>query len=445
MYDTVAQYGQVVGDAPVDDWHPPAMVRLWQLLHPLGTGTAPMFVLQVALYAFGFTLIVAALVRAGRWRDAIVAGVLALSPLLLGWQMVILKDTQMLAALLAVVGIVAHYRLAGRGVPAIAAAAVALLIAYATLVRANGLFATVPLTVLFLPSSRRPLFSIAMALTAGGAILVAQPLINHKLLRAEPSDVAKSQPLYDLAGIAVRAPMSAPSPFTPGERAEIAARHCLKPFFWDSLADPTACDDATERLLEEPASRLYLQLASAAAAHPIAYAEQRLAHWNSTERWLVPPGLPEVGPPDEAEPNDLGLTSPGSDAASSWQEAAAAEGGTPFGWPIVWTTVAALLLPLAWRRREEPAVGLALALIASALTLEASFLVISIASDLRYHLWSMTASALALILLSNVRRRQRGWLGGGALLAAVVAGGLITRNVLPPAPDSYEGMVSATG
>ncbi len=46
-------------EAPVDDWHPPVMVRLWQLLHPLGRGAAPMFVLQVALYAAGFALFVA--------------------------------------------------------------------------------------------------------------------------------------------------------------------------------------------------------------------------------------------------------------------------------------------------------------------------------------------------------------------------------------------------
>ena len=30
MYDTVAQYRQVIGDMLVDDWHPPAMVRLWR-------------------------------------------------------------------------------------------------------------------------------------------------------------------------------------------------------------------------------------------------------------------------------------------------------------------------------------------------------------------------------------------------------------------------------
>ena len=57
MYDTVAQYKQVLG-GPVDDWHPPIMVRLWQLPHGIPPGAAPMFVLQVALYAAGFALLV---------------------------------------------------------------------------------------------------------------------------------------------------------------------------------------------------------------------------------------------------------------------------------------------------------------------------------------------------------------------------------------------------
>ena len=90
------------------------MARLWQLLHPLADGAAPMFALQVMLYAIGFGLFVAKLVS-GRvaGRAAIAATVLALSPLLLGWQMAVLKDTQMLGALLAAICIVAHYRLPG--------------------------------------------------------------------------------------------------------------------------------------------------------------------------------------------------------------------------------------------------------------------------------------------------------------------------------------------
>jgi hypothetical protein len=218
----------------------------------------------------------------------------------------------------------------------------------------------------------------------------------------------------------------------------------VKPFFWDSLTDPAGCEDVTERVLEQPAGRLYEEFARAAVAHPLAYVGHRLAHWNSTERWLVPPNLPEATPPEEAEPNDLGLAGPRSAAAPRWQEVAGLEACSPLGWPIVWTVVAMLLVPAAWRRRVEPAGNLALALLASVLMLEASFLIISIASDLRYHLWSMTASALALILLSDRLNFHNRWaIVSAGVLIVVASAGVLTRSVSQPAPSGYEEMVRA--
>jgi hypothetical protein len=443
MYDTVAQYGQVLGDNDFNDWHPPIMVGLWHLLHPLAAGAAPMFVLQVVLYAAGFVLIVAALVRSGRWRAAIAAAVVALSPLLLGWPMVVLKDGQMLGAMLAAFGIVAYYRLAAERVPIPAAAVAALLIAYATLVRANAVFATVPLSVLLLPIRKRPVFAAVVAAVAALLVIAATPVINHRLLGAAPSGVEKSLPLFDIAAIAVATPGS-PSPFTRAERAVIIRRHCVKSFFWDPLGDPTACGPTTERLDEKSDEDLYLDLARAVAVHPIAYAEHRLRHWNSTERWLVPPNLPEAAPPDESEDNDFGLRNPASPLMPAWQSVAAVEAATPLGWPIVWTVIALLLVPSAWRRREEPDASLGFALLVSALMLEASFLVVSIASDFRYHLWTMAAVPLALFLLSGDLRFSRSrWIGSAALLAVVIAGGLVTRFTLPAAPSEYEAMVQA--
>jgi hypothetical protein len=443
MYDTLAQYRQVLGGR-VDDWHPPVMVRLWQLLHPLGTGTAPMFVLQVALYACGFALLVAALVRIGRWAAAIFAILLGLSPLLLGWQMVILKDSQMLAALLAAVGLVACFRLRGRAIPPLVTVATAALIVYATLLRGNALFVTVPLAASLLPTRKRPLLSVALFLGGMAGILALSPVINHAVFRSVSSGIERVQPVFDLAAIAVATPPSAPSPFTAEERAMIVSHHCVKAYFWDPLGDPDACEDATDRLMDEPSRRLYLELASAAVHHPLIYAQHRLAHWNSTERWLVAPGLPDAEPPVDAEPNDLGLAGTNSVLAATWQQWADDEMGTPLGWPIVWTVLALLLLPAAWRRRDDPAGSLALALLASAITLEASFLVISIASDLRYHLWPMTAAALALILLSNDLRLKSWERAISALaLGVVIAGGLVARTSLPRAPDTYTGMLQA--
>ena len=151
-----------------------------------------------------------------------------------------------------------------------------------------------------------------------------------------------------------------------------------------------------------------------------------------------------MAPPIEAEPNDLALGTPSSSVAATWQDVAAAEAATPFGWPIVWTVISLALLPAAWRRRGDPAGNVALALLASALTLELSFLAISIASDVRYHLWPMTASGLALVLLSDdLRLKRREWTATCVVLAAVMASGVVARDSLPRAPDSYQGMIHA--
>jgi len=442
MYDTVTQYGEVLSNE-VDDWHPPVMVRLWQLLLPLGARTGPMFVLQAGLYAFGFALIVAALAKSGRPFAALAAAVLAVSPLLLGWQMIVLKDAQMLGALLAAIGIVAHYRLGDRKVPATAVTAVAILTSYATLVRANALFATVPLVVMLLP---RPVSTVRRATCAILGILVllaAEPVINHRLFGASSSGVANSQPLFDLAAVAVATPASVP-PFTPAERWGLLEKHCVKAFFWDPVTEPSACGPTTERVDALPERDLYVDLAQAIVSHPVAYALHRLAHWNSTERWLVPPGLIDAAPPDEAEPNDEGLTTPANPLVPWWQARAGWEASTPLGWPIVWTALSLLLLPAAWRRRAQPEGGIALALLVSAASLEASFLVISIASDLRYHLWSMTSVPLGLVFLSNdIRWTRREWAGAAAVLGLIIAGGTISRSALPVAPDSYQGMLHA--
>jgi hypothetical protein len=442
MYDTVAQYGQVTS-GEVDDWHPPIMVRLWQLLDALAPGTEPMFILQVGLYALGFALIAAALARMGRPYASAAAALLAVSPLVLGWQTVVLKDAQMLAALVAAVGIVAHYRTRSLPIPLAVIAAVLLLGGYATLVRANALFATIPLLALLVERPSSNVARASLAIVGIILLLALEPVINLRVLGASPSGVAKSQPLFDVAAIAVAQPGPV-APFTSSERRQLKAKNCVSSFFWDPVGDPTACGPVTERANALSERELYLDLAGAAAAHPLDYAGHRLRHWNSTERWLVPPGLIGAAPPEEGEPNDLGLTTPKSALFPRWQRISAWEAATPLGWPIVWTALALLLLPTAWRYRAEAQSRLALALIVSALALEASFLLISIASDLRYHLWTMVAAPLALIFLGkHLRTSPREWLTAGAVLAIIIAGGVFSRTMLPRAPSSYQAMLHA--
>ena len=148
MIHTVTQYQQVLSGV-YDDWHPPAMARVWALLAPLGPGATPMLVLQLATYWLGLGLIATALARIGRTRGATAILAIGLLPPFLGWQGVVLKDAQLAGALLAVLllGIIGWWRLARRPLPRAMYIPVALLLAYAVLVRANAVFIVVPLLV----------------------------------------------------------------------------------------------------------------------------------------------------------------------------------------------------------------------------------------------------------------------------------------------------------
>jgi len=446
LYDTVGQFRQALsGD--YDDWHPPIMARLWTLLHgQFGGAGGPMLALQLGLYWLGFGLVAEALAATRRWASAIAVLLLAASPLLLGWQGAILKDAQMLGALLAGFGIVAAYRLRDRRIPLLATLIVAILFGYALLVRANALFAVVPLIVFLAPRPAGFIAKLLLILPLSLGAIAAEPWINHHLLHARSTGVEKTQPLYDLAAIGIANPIG--SPFTPAELATFRNKDCVKAYFWDPLGDEIACGSQVSRLQGgTEAGQLYRLWMAQIIAHPASYFRHRLSHWNSTTRWLIPPGRIGAEPPANSELNDLGLAEPNTLIAKQIQHAGAMVSGTPLGWPILWFAVALLTAPLAWSRRNDPAAHLTVSLCLSSIGLEASFFVVSIASDLRYHLWSMTASALALILVLDGTPMKRGRVILAVLvLASIIAAGLYTRHVFPTAPATYRAMIdSRTG
>ncbi|KQU55972.1 hypothetical protein ASG67_07770 [Sphingomonas sp. Leaf339] len=426
-YDSVAQYAQALSGS-YDDWHPPVMARLWAGLLVFGAGAGPMLVVQMATYWSGLGLIAAAIMRAGRARAGWAIVAVGLFPLFLGWQAVVLKDAQGIGAMLAAVGIVGWWRIDGRRVPGAVWAVAAMLLGYAVLIRANGVFAAAPLVaMLVLARSWRTRGGIVIGLVA--VTLALSPGINQRVLGAEPSGVQRTQPLYDLAGIAVRIAPTDAAGFTQAETLALIAHHCVTAFFWDSLGEAPACAAASERMQKLPPPRLYAMLVPAIVAHPLAYAGHRLAHLNSTLRWWVPAEWPNAGPPGGSEPNELGLGQPGW-LAVKWQRLAGLITATPLGWPVAWIIAAITALVATWRA-ASPVAGVARAMLVSALMLEASFGAFSIASDLRYHLWAMIVTALACVLLGGERWSRRAVIAGSVALALVVAIGLVARATLP--------------
>lgn len=434
MYDTLVQYRQVLSGT-FDDWHPPAMARLWQVVAPLGGGQAPLFVAQVASYWLGFALLALALARAGRLRASLLLGVIAILPPFLGWQVVVLKDAQMTGALLAATGIIAAARLDGRTLRALEWTAAAILLLYAVLVRANAAFAVVPLVAMLLPLGWR--WRLGALVGGVAATLLLSPLVNHQMLGARDSGVTRTQPIFDLAAIAARVP-DALTGLAPPAVADIRARGCSKPFFWDPLAESGPCGRDIAALARMPVAQLNGLWLRAILAHPVAYAGHRMTHLNSTERWLVPYRWPGAAPTVASERNDLGLESPGA-TARGWQRLGGYLVETPLGWPFAWTALALAGL-LALTGAQTRAAEVARALFVSALAGEASFAVVSIASDLRYHLWMMIAAAIGIVVGWPAFNRRRLGLGAALVLTACVPA-ISARLVLPPPPQTYLEML----
>ena len=444
MYDSVSQYEQALsGDYA--DWHPPILARLWGLTLRLWPGTAPMLLLQMLAWWGGLGLLAGALARNGRGRAA--AAILAVGavPLFLGWATVVLKDAQMAACLVAATGLVAQWRLDGRRLPAGAIAGVIVLLAYTTLVRGNALFASVPMAFALAGwcGVRRPISRAALLVVTLGAVIAATPFVNHRLLGAEPSQVERSPPLYDLAGIAHFAPLPTIPGLAPGQWREAERRGCYTPYFWNPYGEPAQCDFVGEALAFGPRAgrgpmRTWLTLI---VAHPLAYAEHRLGHLNANLRFLVGAGEPDAIPPVGSEPNIVGLGAPPTRMGGWLIVAAGWLVATPLGWPIVWLTLAGMLL-WASPRAATAQVALGRMLAFSAAIMSASFAVVSLASDLRYHLWSMVATALAAILLVDARAlAPRRWRIGLGAVALVIVGGIVARVVLPPFHVPYPAYV----
>ncbi len=441
-FDTTEQYRQALTGV-YDDWHPPVMAHLWAALLPLAPGAGPMLVVQMALYWLGLGLIAAALARSGRMLAGLAVLAIGAFPLFLGWQGVVLKDTQMLGAALAAFGLVAWFRLAGERIPVAAIAAIVILLAYALLLRANAVFAIIPLAVMLWPGAARPWLRGGAVILGTVAVLSVIPPINHQVFAARETKVSRTLPIYDLAGIAHFS--GAGDAFLPEERMVIEQRRCYQPFFWDPFESRTHCAAIAERLNELPRAEINRLWLSAIAHHPLAYAEHRLAHLNATGRLIVPSGWMNAQPYEESEPNELDLGSPGT-VADRLSDSAGRLAETPFGWPVAWIVIAATGLWIALLRPVGPLRDLALALAVSALSLEASFAIVSIAADLRYHLWPMIATALmAVLLLAERPVPRRPLIIGGMALALVLLAGTTARIALPRAPADYSEMLGYTG
>jgi len=436
-YDATTQFTQAI-TGRYDDWHPPVMARLWSLFLKAGAwGTAPMLLVQLALFWSGLAMLAVALRRA----RAPVAGwcVLAvgLVPPLFDWMTVVDKDCQMIGALACATGLVALFRLAKRRVPAWAGAIAAILLAYALLLRANSVFAVMPLALAWAGWFGLRRWWLRGAALLGATLLAigASGPVNHGLLGADRSGVQYTLPIFDLAGIADRAHLAAMPGLSPDDWARAERLHCATPFYWDPFADPARCGPMGDILVSDTDAPppLFRNWIAAIIAHPIAYAAHRAAHLNATLRIATPPDERSATAPFATPETLYAIGAKATPVSRGLSRIAAGAAETPIGVPAVWLVAA---LAMGWVLRatpRQPARDLGLSLVASGLLMTASFAVVSIASDLRYHLWLILSTALAAALLGGCRRVPRGRLAiaAGLVVAACAASILLRAGAAP--------------
>lgn len=406
-WDSIRQYDQALsGD--FDDWHPPAMEWIWRQLLPLAHSPAPMLILQLLLYATGFKLLILTALRARRSGRAVAIGCVALLPLAIALMATIIKDSLMTGALLAAVGLCAFADRSARGRGALRAAALALLV-FASMLRFNAVFATLPLALWTLPESWRaqPKRMIVAGVAALALLAAAMPVAN-RLLAAKPSGVELSLIIFDLGGITYHAGENRFPPV--GVKDAVAInRHCYNPVKWDSYAwwvdQPCPIDfDHVRRAFAAGHIEPHLFWLRAILAHPIAYAQHRLAHWNVETRFLT---LDSVDRPVqvEAPPNDWGFAITPNVVVHAVDRLARWQGEMPLGWPCVWI---AAMIGLLWAAVRAP-IGFPTQMLAwSALLYALGYAPLGVAAELRYYLWTMIGGALALVLAVS------GWRAAGA-------------------------------
>jgi hypothetical protein len=416
-WDPVRQYGEALS-GQITDWHPPIMQWLWRRFIPHWPGPAPMLLVQVALWWGGLALLAARARAAKRARLGWALLACGLLPVGLALTGAIYKDCMMAGALASAAGLAAWRK--GRAAWLVLPLAAGLLL-FASALRFNGFAATMPLAVALLPAAlrRTRLRLLLTAAVTSGLLLATVPLINAAS-GAKPSGVQLSLMIFDLGGITEHSgvdvfPRELDKDLDDKPIVDPVAvnHHCYNPLRWDSYSDwvdvecPLGFTDWNNEVAPKgvDAKRVWL---AAVLHHPLAYAEHRLTHFAYNTRLLPLTDAQERAVPRQDAPNDWHFHVTPGPVLNAIDALAMASSHTPLGWPIVLIALAfggVVAAPGAPRRsRDADGLGsLALPLALSSFLYGMSYLVFSVASELRYHLWTTLAALLATVLVAANR------------------------------------------
>lgn len=429
--DSINQYAEAVSGR-YTDWHPPVMAWLWSVLRLVADGPAPFLLLHLALYWAGFGLIADGTRRAGHPRMALLIALAGAFPPFLYLNANVVKDVGMVSFWLAGVGLMFWFRAQDRRIPLPVGVLVAALVLYGTLVRSNTVFALGPLLMYaFAPAHwLRSMRLMAGAIVIAVLAIPATQQANRLLFDPQGRDPVHSLFLFDLVGIAVHEN----DPRLVEPRATFSAgdlKACYTPYWWDTLSPWGRCASRVHRPDTDHATvgeGLPMQWAKTIAQHPVAYAVHRLKHFNSAVLFAVPPKHIRLTP--EYQTGDPAF--PPMEIVTERDIKFDLLRKNPFIWPVTWLVWGAFLLAFLARRPAANPVLLARVLIVSALGYSLAYLVVGVATDMRYHYWTLIAMLVATLLAmpqlaQGLRERSTSLLAGLTAVGLVVAVGVATR------------------
>jgi MFS family permease len=394
------QYQQVVDNA-YEDWHPPLMAWIWRQLTGIATGPGPMLVLQVLLYWIGFALIATSALKRGARGVALALVLLGFLPATLALSGTVTKDALMDGILLAASGMILWRPLvqASGARIALSLGAMALLFVAAAL-RFNAFFACVPLALAALPRrlpSNVPLFFLS-TIIAAAAFVMTGPAISA-LLQAEKTDVELSLIIFDLGGITEHSGVSQ----FPDMHVQnpVAVNHrCYDPYGWDSYSSwaKKVCPlgfDPLQALIDDDDFDARSWWVGSIVSQPIAYLQHRFTHFNLSSWFLVSSG-PAFTSWSQSVPNPWGFRVVNNALLTRITRLTNDAATTPIGWPIFWISMslAALVAGLMARAPGEK-----IAIAASAFFYGAGYLIVGVATGIRYYVWTFDGAAIAALLI----------------------------------------------
>lgn len=386
------------------DWHSPLIAWLWSLGLKIWPGTGSIHALITLCYFLGFGLVAEGALR----RRHRLAGwvIVALSIFPLTWIALAAagsKDVFTSALLLISVGMIARWPERPRLAACLALVPLLLVME----VRPNAVFPAAPIVALIawgLTAGTRP--RLRTVVTAGIAILSIPALLFSTVqirsaLGIERSHLVAGLFLYDLAGIAAVTGRDASAGLLGREFGDKAAG-CYTPLHWDTYSLWGKCPEAWLSLFRdslfgtaEEERGLRDAWLAAIFREPGAYASHRLKHFASEI------GLGEA-PLGEMSWVEVPLLNPRLLAPLAGVATALA--GFPLFQPYVVLLLGGLGLALTARRRSL-ATAVAATLFASGLTYGLAYLLVGVASNLRYFHWPLVAvlSGYAWLAASSAR------------------------------------------